>query len=340
MVAVVVHNPDQLIEAIRYTMRFEPENSLVVASIGARAMTGRIDLPSEADWPAACRALQQAYGQYPNSAVAIVVFSEQARGAAAMTRELSSALQDVGVSTMTRLWASTTQWRDFDHGIRGFRDPAVATAMAAEFVGRGLPTPAKSRAEVEAGFHGDTTQLATALKELTPDPHQDHNVAWTRDKLAEYRETGFLWDATTARIINNLQDPEILNEVALSINGHNAADQAALFKELTSRTPQDHIEPVATLAALTAWVAGDGSAAWMALGRIPGSSGEDAGNPHTGLAGMIATCLQDAIPPSAWDDAMNRPVPVPHPMLSDPAPRRPAASVDPGSASPRIAPSR
>lgn len=156
MVAVVVHNPDELIEAIRHTMRFEPENSIVIAGLGPRAMTGRIDIPTEAQWPEARQELQRAFGQYPDTNVAIVVFSDQARGAGSMTRELSIALHDVGVSTAMRIWASKSQWRDFDHGIRGFRDPNVATAMAAEFVGRGFPSPARSRAEVEAGFHGDT----------------------------------------------------------------------------------------------------------------------------------------------------------------------------------------
>jgi hypothetical protein len=73
-----------------------------------------------------------------------------------------------------------------------------------------------------------------------------------------------------------------------------------LWSEVVRRAPDDRVADAAGLLALCAWVSGHGALAWCAVDRAREVS------PDHGLAGMVATLLEAAVPPQEWETSLCR----------------------------------
>ena len=73
-----------------------------------------------------------------------------------------------------------------------------------------------------------------------------------------------------------------------------------LWSEVVRRAPDDRVADAAGLLALCAWVSGHGALAWCAVDRA-----REVAADH-GLAGMVATLLEAAVPPEEWETVLCR----------------------------------
>lgn len=312
--SVVINSASQLVEAIPHLLRFEPENSLVVATLGSNGPTARVDLPTTPEERVqVATALGEAYSRSAPASTAILVFSPTPGDAEDLTRQVAAALEASGNDVVARLWAGEDTYSDFETGIRATRDRRVVDQMAAEFAVRGQAVPLASRKELEESFASVPEQVARIEDvDWRPIPgnqahlpSHDRAKAWAVEVLQNFRVTKIpLTDAEAARMLHNLGRSEVSAELALRMTRRTADEDTAFFKDLTRRSPEDLIAPVASLAALGAYLRGDGASSWIALDRaFPHAQ---AMGDYYGLGALVGGALKAAMPPQVWEKVVGQ----------------------------------
>ena len=103
-----------------------------------------------------------------------------------------------------------------------------------------------------------------------------------------------LTDAAAAQMLAAIQEPGPRDAAWMAMSQQSAAAHAALWRDLTRRAPEEVRAPAAALLAFSAWLAGDGAEANLALDLIPASTDYK-------LARFTDALVQAAVPPSAWE---------------------------------------
>lgn len=146
------------------------------------------------------------------------------------------------------------------------RDPGdveeVALAAARLLGGAGAADPA---AEAE--------WLKQRARRPPGDALEPGEVARALVALREVRARDLVWSAMTRRAAPRWVD---------------------LLREVVRRTPAELVAAPAALLGFAAWLAGDGALAWCAVDRAREA------DPEHHLAGLVASALEGALPPSAW----------------------------------------
>lgn len=350
--SVLVQNPQQLVEAIPMMLRFEPENSIVVAGFEG-CMTARVDLPTNPEETnAVARELARAYSQFPSGTAAIAIYDADAKQAQQISAAVAKALESTRVRVVDRIAVNDDIWCQLDTGRRGHRDPQTETNIRASFaLNGGQVAPLSSRAALAESFNLDA-EAAAPIADLIakmPDkftqrpqenelPLEQRAVGWALEQLEDFRHTQIpLDEPDAARMIVILARDDVSNAMQMRMDARHSVLDAAMFKDLLRRTPTGLEQPVAGFAALGAYLAGDGAAAWSALDRAT----KDAH--HTGdlsgLAGVVAIALREAVDPKVYEKAMQAAVLEDTPTLDSRPPRREPAPLTPIQARP-ITPGR
>lgn len=301
-------SPDAAVAAVPCLLGFTPERSLVVIWVGRGRLrlTQRIDLPGDwaadppRDWLDAC--LGHAGATVADEAI-VLVYAPGHLPARRCIDAMERRLAESGVALVDALHVDGDRWCSYRCD-----EPCcppegreveieVAEAVRAAFALEGV-APLASRQELVAQFAPDdfartglarrrrgrarplgerarTARLAGPCAVALRGEPLDEQTMWALVRgLADIRvRDTFLW--RLARV----EDPRTVLDVLA------AAVRAA---------PAGDVAPVATCAAIAAWLCGDGARAQVALQRATDD------DPGYSMADLIDRALQAALPPQEW----------------------------------------
>ena len=304
MERLVITTPDDLLNALPHVLGFEPRDSLITVPFRGGGMTARVDIPTTADdRRQAIGAIRRAYARnaQPGDLVAIVCVTDDAHTAQRCSAQLATALEQVGVHTPLRLWATDHRWMELNSGQGGIRTAASAERIAAEAAFAGKAAPATSRQALADSLAGDRGPVAAVLEQArrrAGDAGVRAEHDWAVERLERFHAGGVRFtDREAARMLIALEHKPTRDALWSDMGRDNAASHNALWTDLTRRAPDEVRTPAATMLAFSAWLSGDGAKAWCALEQIPPDS-----PPYT-MATVIATALHHATPPGAWEEA-------------------------------------
>lgn len=314
--ALALASPDAAVAAVPCLLGFEPERSLVIVWVGRGRvrLTQRIDLPDgeapPAAWLDAC--VGHAGPSMADEAI-VLAFAPSAGSpdlpARACVDALERRLAETGVALVDALHVDGGRWRSYRCDepccpADGREvDPGIADAVRAAFALDGV-APVASRDALVAQFAPDAAardalarrrrgarageplgerardaRLAGPCAGALRGQHLDDRATWGLVRgLADIRvRDTFLWRLARVR-----EPRAVLDVLAAGVRA----------------APDGFVAPVATCAAIAAWLGGDGARAWIALDR---AFADDAGYP---LAVLVERALQAALPPAAWRTTM------------------------------------
>ena len=191
-------------------------------------------------------------------------------------------------------------------------DPVVANAVGASFAVRGV-TALQSRSELVSMLEPDPTGVARLepiliereleIDDLLGDAKGPGIEQW-RDEQVEritalILEDGELSDDESVTVLVGLCDVRVRDTVLWFLSrtehGFGCLDRLLLTLQLA---PNGYVAPIATCAALVAWLLGDGARAMIAIERALND------DPDYSLAALIGGSLAAGLPPTAWNEVM------------------------------------
>lgn len=298
-----VSNPDELIAAVPHLMGFEVTSSLTVIPVARGLPATRVDLPSnQAERTQMVDSLMRAYGRAGGGDVMIIGFADSPAKVEPASRQLREAMTDVGVQVRGRLWAGDQRWSDLDTGVSGARASETASRITTEMVANGRLVPASSRAAIDQAFVGDSEPVTRYLHGVAGDMENStpaRERQWAIGRAETFLDDGrSLTDPQAARMLACVQSVHTRDQMAQRISTETADSWSPLWADLTRRSPDELVAPVATLAAISSWCQGDGARAWAALDRIPADQRE-----CYPLGMLVASALENGVNPRLWDRA-------------------------------------
>jgi hypothetical protein len=168
-------------------------------------------------------------------------------------------------------------------------DVEEVAAAAARRLRRRAPAAGRAAGRAAGGAVSDPAGEAVA------------EAAWFRGLLGRSPARPLAADEV-ARALVDLRDVTTRDRVRQDITRRDASLWVELLREVVRRTPVELAAGPAGLLAFAAWQAGDGALAWCAVDRA------HAADPRQELAGLVATMLERAVPPSAWTQDGGDPV--------------------------------
>ena len=294
--------PEDLLAVVRVVLGFEPADSVVMLTLGARhACHARVDLPRDAGAlaevvdlllrPAAGHGAQQ---------VVFVLFSDDDRRCRRTARALRRRFERAGVGVLDALRVHAGRW----YVLLGAAAPGVGVpydvsahpfVAAAVLDGRVLHD---SRDQLAATLDSRPEEVA-AIERALPLPRA--SSAWVARRVAQHAMGSTSpTDAVAARLLLSVSDPSVRDAAWAGVSRETARRHVELWSDLVRRCPDDLLPHAAGVLGFAAWLAGDGALAWCAVDRAREV------DPDHSLAGLVAELLEGAVPPSAWDSRSSR----------------------------------
>lgn len=322
-----VRTPEDLLAVVPVLLGFEPEESVTVLTLGARGgatddrergFHARVDLPSsdvgdealDAELDAMVESLVEPVARHRVGRVVVLVHSTRRATAGLAGDRLVQALADRAPETevIEALHADGRRWwpllpdratregsgvpydvRHHPLRLRAVVDGRVTHPSRAALAAT-LDDDGEGRARLEELWarRGPRRPAADAAEE-----------AWVAAVVAEALAGGrVLHDAAALRLLLAVRDGRCRDAACRTLTRDRAVDHVALWRDLVRRSPEELRAAPAALLGLAAWVSGDGALAWCALDRCAEVE------PSHGLAVLVATALQRAVPPSAWEESV------------------------------------
>ncbi|MDZ5447258.1 DUF4192 domain-containing protein [Micromonospora sp. 4G57] len=313
-----LRTPGDLLAAVPYLLGFHPTDSLVIVGLTGNKITvaGRADLPQRAQmtaWVDGAAAQHLSMLRGVGATAAVVAGYGPAAAVTPVIDALTPRLHAAGISILDTLRVTDGRYHSYQ-----CHDPACCPAD-------GVPFDAVSSATavhaIVAG-HSALPDRAALVASLAPisGPARDAVTAATR-RARERRLTAYTAGGRAAVIREGkkavreafaryateqvLTDDEVawlsvlLTDVAVRDAAwqatHSEASHLALWTDLTRRVEPDLAAAPASLLAFTAWHAGLGALASVALDRA------QAAESTYPLAHLIDRLLREGIPPAALD---------------------------------------
>lgn len=316
---LVLRNPDALVAAVPYLLGFHPRESAVAVWLQDRriVLTQRLDLPSAAtDHPAWLAAMWHHPMAGTADELVLLIASAHPADPDLVTLVISRA-EDAGIEIRDVLRVDEGRWwsllcTDQECCPPEGRavDPDTASAVAAEFtlVGR---APLAARESLEDSMGPDQVKQALVSVALAagpampagPDrePWRDELIASALQVLADGPGGGPRRAERIGDLLRGLDDVRVRDTVLWEVSHWEPEALQAALDHLTvvlRSAPEGHVAPVASCAAVVAWLLGDGARAHIAVGR---ACHDDAGY---SLALLLAASLAAGLPPAAWRESM------------------------------------
>lgn len=317
MVNITLSGPAAVVAALPRLLGFVPAESLVIVWIADErvALTQRVDLPSGGIDDYVGTVVTTARHAAPDAAVVVLVTGREDP----LHLELVDAIEEA-------LAAADVDCRDVlrVHGDRYWSYRCMGDCCPAE----GRLVDDEVRAAVEAALDAEPASSREALAaSLGPDPHVVSRLEPRIIDLEESLDTELAapgrallesWrDRQIERLSVQLAAGEALDddawcELLVSLGDVRVRDtllwelaraidhgpQLSLLTSGIRAAPEGYVAPVATMLALTAWLAGDGARASIALDRAL----ED--DPDYALAILASRSLHSGMPPESWRGMM------------------------------------
>ncbi|MBI2244574.1 MAG: DUF4192 domain-containing protein [Nocardioides sp.] len=305
--AMTARTPEDVLALVPVVLGFLPSDSVAMLTFGSRRpFHARIDLPpTRAEIPDAVATLLEPARAHGVGQAVFVIYSDDERLAAAVSRALCRSFTDVGVQVIWSLRADGSRWyaaHGSNPGVPAWGVPYDLSAhpflAQAVLDGRVLHG---SREELRHTLDADverTSRVIAALAELAgaPQPRAEESI-WARDLVVRHTGAGSApEDAEVARLLRGLLDIEVRDAAWSPLERVGAHEHVRFWTDVVRRTPVPLLAAPAALLAFAAWQAGHGALAWCALDRSA-EADED-----YSLAALVAQALEHAVPPEAWQE--------------------------------------
>jgi hypothetical protein len=330
--ALVARSPADLLAAVPVVLGFRAAESVVMLTFpratrregtvsGGRpeAFHARVDLPEDpAALPDLADALLGPVLRHAIDRVALVVYTADPALAGRCGDVLARAFGAAGVELVELLHADGSRWFGLLPGRPAGESSGTpyddrSHPFLAQAVLDGRVTLG-SRAELAAGLVAPDPAVPAAVGRAVDELDRagpeagDEEGAWLEGAL-DRRLAGASWsDGDVARVVADLRDVDLRDRAWARMRREVATTHVELWRDVVRRCPTRLLPGPACLLAFAAWLAGHGALAWCALDRCREA------DPDYRLAGLVASLLDQAVPPSAWQP----PDPVPRPR-SQPA---------------------
>lgn len=301
--AIVARTPTDMLAAVPCALGFEPEESLVMLTFGARpqGFHARVAMPAT---PAEMTdaVLKMVWAAITNQVVGVVIvaYTDDRVAASRAVDALAFELGGKGFEVTDILLVQGDHYWSWWPEERGSARPQRFDARTHPF-------------RAQAVLHGQVVLGSREELAATLDPVPDPDVAAALEEAAvrtdnEVEETRWLRATLpalsrarrtpsakdSARVILAVEDPQLLEVAVSTMEGGDPGEWIDLWRHLTRCAPDSHRGGPAALLAFTGWRAGDGALAWCAVDRCLEA---EPGHP---LAEMVAGLLEHAVPPSVW----------------------------------------
>jgi hypothetical protein len=310
-----LHDPAQLLAALPYLLGFHPRDSLVLVTVepGAPPTVGlvlRADLPPRGLEHQLAEQIQVPVRLRGVSAVILAMVGGRAQPPPAALDAVRDAMAGIGVQVLHELWAESTaagaRWACLRLRCHQGRLPdSTASPLAAATAAAGMVTHADREGvhrlvepDGDAALQRRAVLLDTAVeaaeldRQLAGEPAVRRDLAVVRGAVHE-AAAGRLpaGDEEVVRLAVALSDRRVRDLALGFCLGEHSAAAERLWLALTRATPPPEVAEPAALAALSAYLRGEGALAGMALERAlqawPG---------HV-LATLADQALRTAVPP-------------------------------------------
>ena len=314
---MTARTPEDLLAVVPLVLGFHPEQSLVMLTFSGdrSAFHARVDLPAPGDEAAVTEVLLSAATRNRVDRVAFVFYSGDAPAIFAWAPDLVAACSAEGIGVIDLIRTDGRRWFPLAAGADHPGTPYDVSAhrFAAQGVFDGAVThPTRlALAESLVGPTDDVAQVESSIPAALarlPELQRPAEARWVCDLLTAQvrgREVA-LGPDDVARLVVALLDVDLRDVAWTHMTRANAGSHIGFWSEVVRRTPDDFLAAPATLLAFASWLGGQGALAWCALDRARGV------DPDYSLAGLLATTLEGAVPPTVW-----QPQPVEtHPLLN------------------------
>jgi hypothetical protein len=316
---------DAVLAVVPHLLGFYPTRSLVVLGLGERSrvmVTFRYDLPDPPDIDLADDIAEHAefvlnrerifdamlVGYGPDDLVAPVMLATAGRLAKAGVALREALLADAG-----RFWSLLCQDPDCCPAEGRRYDPGshpAAAAMASagltalpdrEALERTLQRPAGAADRIARDTSSAQTQLANMLRRCATDGDGDPHLRQARvgrravqRAIGLYRTGGQLSQGSALTwIALMLQDLRVRDDAWARMDARHNDAHRRLWTDVVRHAAQDCVAGPASLLAFTAWQAGNGALAVVAIDRALQA------DPAYSMAKLLSRAVEAALPPSA-----------------------------------------
>ncbi len=300
---LTARTPEDLLAVVRVVLGFEPADSIVMLTLGARhSCHARVDLPVDPrDLAQVCDLLLRPAAGHGAAAVVFVLFSDDDRRCRRTAGALRRRFDGAGVRVVDALRVDDGRWHPLLGPPRGSGAGVPYDVSAHPFVA----------AAVLAGrvLHGSREALAATLDRSADDvaavegalPQPEASGPWVARTVARHAEESTCpSDQEAARLLLGIADPQVRDAAWAGISRTQARRHVELWSGLVRRCPVDLLPHAAGVLGFAAWLAGDGALAWCAVDR-----GREVDPDHT-LVSLVADLLEGAVPPSEWEGRRSR----------------------------------
>jgi len=318
---LTLRSPADLLAAVPYLLGFHPADSVVLVALRGKRVIfqGRVDIPDADDLDGLVPYLAEIAARQNPTGVTLIGYGPLER-VAGLLDALGAAVSAAGVPVHDvlrvhdgRYWSLLCSEPSCcpPEGVE-FDVAATAVAAAATYEGLvALPDRAALAASLApvpgTGIEPELAAARERLAELLGDGTRRRRSAAraaVREALDRYTAGGRLDDDELAWLVVLLTDVAARDDAWQRILAVSpVAEHQTVWTDVVRRVPREYVAAPATLLALSAWRAGNGSladvAAQRALDAVPGY----------GLAELVREALRAGVPPSAIEPA-------------EPAPRR------------------
>ncbi|MEZ0580886.1 DUF4192 domain-containing protein [Nocardioides sp. MH1] len=311
---LTARSADDLIAAAPLVLGFHPVDSVVMmTSDGGHPFQARADLPTDADPADAPRltaeVLVDAARRNRVHRLALLFYADDERRVRPVWRALQRACRQARLEVVASFRVEPRRYYPL-LGARRLREIGVAYDVSAhpfvaEAVMRGIVVE-HDRAALAARLAPDPAAQAAVQAvvererlETTPGPRKgEERLRWL-DRLAaavvDHLVAGTpIGDADLARLLWLLQDAACRDVLSALVRRADARAHQEFWLDVVRRAPDRFAPAPAALLAWSAYQAGHGAVAWMAIDRCREV------HEHHPLAELVARCLEDAIPPDAF----------------------------------------
>jgi hypothetical protein len=304
---LTARSPEDVLAAVPLVLGFVPEHSIAMLTFEARyPFHARLDLPLDAaERREAALVLLEPCVRHEVRRVFFVLYTHDAEAARNCARSLAREFTRQGIDVVDVLrsdgarWFPVAQW-DGDPEGPGVPYDVDAHLFTVQSVSEGRVT-LRSRTELAHTVAADevrVAEVATAAEAVLAEaPGAGDPVAETRSLIEALLESGGSPSAAeAARVLLAIRDRGPRDAMLRDVGRAEAERRLPLWSALVASAPPDLVAPPASVLAFLAWLAGHGALAWCALDRAAG------GDPPCSLAACVAEALEQALPPSVWED--------------------------------------
>ena len=321
-----LQSPDHVISALPFLLGFIPQASAVLLWLHKHTLvlTQRVDLPDltvsenpSDDLQVWAAQVAQASRHVDADHVCIALCMEgeitikhRQRSSSTLASVLCRSIVDVGAYPHAIWLVFEDQWVEFDFATASFEgechelDPQIAAEVAEDFACAGYEYLSTRHGLVHE-VAGDPERQSAVLQAMHNDPGLGLDLSKNDERevmiemFIESCQDVRGGDDHAATLLLALLDVQVRDGILWKLSAQEPHAQLAVYlRSLVRSAPPGLRAPVATIAAIYAWMLGDGARANVVLEQALSD------DPEYALGRLLQVALTNAVPPSRWVEMM------------------------------------